>query len=173
MKKDLGSYRPDSLTSIPEKFMEQIFLNIISEHTKEIQGMTGSVYKRTEVDATHFDFSNFFFNFLFFCPQFHRTFFHPAWEDMACVGKTLSGLPASKSSKSKGQPVASNVVFASVDQYQQVLFDTCINKQDTTNNCLLPIRYRQQDTVFPRGSLACMLFGAIDLCHQKACTITR
>lgn len=51
MKKDLGSYRPDRLTSIPEKIIQQIYLNTISEHTKEIKLTTASVHKRTEVDA--------------------------------------------------------------------------------------------------------------------------
>lgn len=37
--------------------------------------MTGSVYKRTEVDATHFDFSNFFLIFFFSVHSFTGHFF--------------------------------------------------------------------------------------------------
>lgn len=66
--------------------------------------MTGSVNKGMKVDVIYLDFSKSFV-------AISQSIFSATWKVMACVGGTVGGLPALKSSKCKGQPVANDVVF--------------------------------------------------------------
>lgn len=66
--------------------------------------MTGSVNKGMKVDVIYLDFSKSFV-------EVSQSIFSATWEGMASVGGILGGLPALKSSKSKGQPVANDVVL--------------------------------------------------------------
>ena len=44
-KKDMGNYRPVSLTSVPGKVMEQIILGEITQHVRGIQGIRPSQHR--------------------------------------------------------------------------------------------------------------------------------
>ncbi|GAB0183528.1 hypothetical protein GRJ2_000818100 [Grus japonensis] len=77
-KEDPGNYRPDSLTSIPGKVIEQLILGVISKHMESGQhgftkgkscltnlialcnGMTGWVDEERAVDVVYLDFSKAF-----------------------------------------------------------------------------------------------------------------
>ncbi|KAJ7425527.1 hypothetical protein WISP_23088 [Willisornis vidua] len=44
-KKDMGKYRPVSLTSVPDKVMEQIILSAITQHLQDGQGLGPSQHR--------------------------------------------------------------------------------------------------------------------------------
>lgn len=97
-KKDLGSYSVVSLVSSPENKTQEIFLNIIfgqMKETNEGDEMAGSVNKGIKVDVIYLPLVRLLI-------QSPRESFHPIWKGMAHVHGKLAGLPASKSSKSKG-----------------------------------------------------------------------